>query len=110
MLWWPPLAVSKKVQARAERGEEETQEEEGGARQGSCAAATRGMHDLGRTRACSPRFRRPMPYPLGHEARCWATNCGLARPSSRCGVARKPSWAAAAFFRDFLLFLLEVVA
>ena len=24
--------------------------------------------DLGRTRTCNPRLRRPMPYPLGHEA------------------------------------------
>ena len=24
--------------------------------------------DLGRTRACNPRLRGPMPYPLGHEA------------------------------------------
>ena len=25
-------------------------------------------NDLGRTRTCNPRLRRPMPYPLGHEA------------------------------------------
>ena len=30
------------------------------------------MHenDPGRTRTCNPRLRRPMPYPLGHGARC----------------------------------------
>ena len=30
-----------------------------------CVAA---QADLGRTRTCNPRLRRPMPYPLGHEA------------------------------------------
>ena len=27
-------------------------------------------NDPGRTRTCNPRLRRPMPYPLGHGARC----------------------------------------
>lgn len=26
--------------------------------------------DPGRTRTCNPRLRRPMPYPLGHGAKC----------------------------------------
>ena len=26
---------------------------------------------LGGTRTPNPRFRRPMPYPLGHEGRCF---------------------------------------
>ena len=28
------------------------------------------QNDPGRTRTCNPRLRRPMPYPLGHGARC----------------------------------------
>ena len=32
----------------------------------SCGCAAH--NDLGRTRTCNPRLRRPMPYPLGHEA------------------------------------------
>ena len=34
-----------------------------------CVAA---QADLGRTRTCNPRPHRPMPYPLGHGARCCA--------------------------------------
>ena len=39
-------------------------------------------NDPGRTRTCNPRLRRPMPYPLGHGARCiiqvalWGTLLG----------------------------------
>ena len=29
------------------------------------------INDPGRTRTCNPRLRRPMPYPLGHGARCY---------------------------------------
>ena len=32
----------------------------------------------GRTRACNPRLCRPMPYPLGHGASCFAA-AGRAR-------------------------------
>ena len=32
--------------------------------------ATYCSNDPGRTRTCNPRLRGPMPYPLGHGARC----------------------------------------
>ena len=32
-------------------------------------------NDPGRTRTCNPRLRRPMPYPLGHGARCLHGAC-----------------------------------
>ena len=35
----------------------------------SCPCSWEHNHP-GRTRTCNPRLRRPMPYPLGHGARC----------------------------------------
>ena len=35
--------------------------------------------DLGRTRTCNPWLRRPMPYPLGHEAFRWFLKVWLHR-------------------------------
>ena len=36
----------------------------------SCNRCIDKIIDPGRTRTCNPRLRRPMPYPLGHGAKC----------------------------------------
>ena len=46
-------------------------------------------YDPGRTRTCNPRLRRPMPYPLGHGARCVSHTCHV---STCCNKMQVPAW------------------